>query len=134
MFERVVVEHCTLSQRRNLRSRKSLPTWYQLVITSPPLDVGRNTRFGINPYDEDSEGKCRCPLGHVSGLNLLSELQVVRTSWDGSDVNCTKQMVGQRGGLLTPVPLIVISPRLMKILLKEKIKGVEFEIARFQND
>jgi hypothetical protein len=70
----------------------------------------------------------------VSGLNLLSELQVVRTLWDGSDVCCTKQMVGQRGGLLRRVPLIVISPRLAKLLLKEKIKGFKVEIVRLRND
>ncbi len=106
--------------------------WYQLEVTSRPLGVAPPTRFGINLFDADEAGEYRCPLGHVSGLNLLSELSVVREDWDGADVCATKQWTGMRsrnGGAFRPHPLLLISPRLRTLLGALNAKGFELEVA-----
>ncbi len=68
-------------------------------------------------------------MGHVSGLNLLSEVWVPRAAWDGSDIVCTKDLVGVRRGVPVPAPLLLISPRLWRLLEVEQIKGYEVEVA-----
>lgn len=112
--------------------RGVLDSWYQLEVTSRPLGVAPRTRFGINLFDADDAGQYRCPLGHVLGLNLLSELSVVREDWDGADVCATKQCTGMRsrnGGAFRPYPLLLISPRLRTLLSELKAKGFELEVA-----
>jgi hypothetical protein len=112
--------------------RGAVDSWYQLEVTSRPLGVAPRTRFGINLFDEDEAGEYRCPLGHVLGLNLLSELSVVGEDWDGSDVCATRQWTGMRsrnGGAFRPHPLLLISPRLRTLLSELKAKGFELEVA-----
>ena len=90
------------------------------------------TRFGINLFDPDENGEYRCPLGHVLGLNLLSELSVVGEDWDGADVCATKQWTGMRsrnGGVFRPRPLLLISQRMRNLLAALKAKGFELEVA-----
>ena len=99
------------------------------MVTSAPVPTVAPTRFGVHPFDEDPEGLYRCPSGHVSGLNLLSELWVSRAAWDGSDVARTENMVGTRRGLLVPTPLLLTSPRLWRLLRAEKVKGYKVEVA-----
>ena len=112
--------------------RGVIDSWYQLEVTSRPLGVAPRTRFGINLFDADEAGEYRCPLGHVWGLNLLSELSVMREDWDGADLCATKQWTGMRsrnGGVFRPHPLLVISPRLRGLLGALKAKGFELEVA-----
>ena len=127
--ERARQEHAELLARRAARWPKPMPVWYQLVVTSTPVPAVPPTCFGVNPFDEDPEGHYRCPLGHVSGLNLLSEVWVPREAWDGSDIVCTKNLVGIRRGLLVPVPLLLISPRLWRLLEAKQVKGYKVEVA-----
>lgn len=124
-------EHASLLERRARHRHKPTPVWYQLVATSAPVPTVAPTRFGIHPFNDDSEGLYRCPHGHVSGLNLLSELWVSRAAWDGSDVTRTADMVGVRRGVLVPRPLLLISARLWRLLKEHEIKGYKVEIARF---
>jgi hypothetical protein len=129
LLERESEEFIQLMERRNLHRSKLMPVWYQLIITSEPIQTIPPTLFGNNPFDEDPEGEYRCPLGHVSGLNLLSEIWVSKDSWDGSDIVRTQDLVGIRRGVLVPRPLLLISSRMWQLLTMEKIKGYKIEIA-----
>jgi hypothetical protein len=129
LAERARKEHAEILESRARRRPKPVPVWYQLVVTSTPVQMVPPTRFGVTPFDEDLEGHYRCPLGHVSGLNLLSELWVPRAAWDESDIAKTENAVGVRRGLLVPSPLLLISPRLWQLLTDEKIKGYKAEVA-----
>jgi hypothetical protein len=118
-----------LQEEKHSKRRIQLPQWYQLVITSRPIPTIPPTKFGIKPFNEDPEGQYHCPLGHTSGLNLLSELWLSKDAWDGSDICMTKDMVGTRRGVLVPTPMILISPKLWHLLVNENIKGYKIEIA-----
>jgi hypothetical protein len=122
-------EHSLLLGKHYLIRRIPIPQWYQLVITSQPIPTIPPTKYGIKPFDEDIEQRFRCPLGHVSGLNLLSELWLSQENWDGSDICQTRDMVGTRRGVLVPKPLLLISLKLYKLLEREKIKGYKVEVA-----
>lgn len=111
------------------KRRKGAPAWFRLDITAPPVEVAAPTRFGIDPFDDDPAGHYRCPAGHVAGLNILSELSIERGSWNGADIAVTRQAVGYRQGVLVPSPLIVVSPRLRRLLLEHDVKGFETEVA-----
>jgi hypothetical protein len=107
-----------------------IDSWYQLEVCSRPVEVVSPTRFGIDPFDLDEGGEYRCPLGHVAGLNLLSELSVRRADHDGADVCATRQQVGPRsrnGGVFRPYNLLLISPKLQALLSSLKAKGFELE-------
>lgn len=122
-------ENTFLLERRAIKRKTSLPVWYQLVVTSKPAPTIPPTFFGNKPFDEDPEGEYKCPLGHVSGLNLLSELWISNENWDGGDIVQTENMMGIRRGLLVPSPLLLISPRLWKLLKDNNIKGYHVEVA-----
>jgi hypothetical protein len=128
-WERTVQEHISAKEKRERLRPRNLPKWYQLIIKSPPVPTSPPTRFGAEPFDEDPEGRFRCPKGHVAGLNLLSELTVARVGWDGSDLAATREMVGIRRGLLRPAPLLLISPRLWRLLRENNINGYKVEVA-----
>jgi hypothetical protein len=103
--------------------------WHQLVVVSPPIDITEPTVTGNNPFDLDDEDEGRCPLGHIAGLNLLSELHVARKGYDGSDWACTRQMFGERVGVLRPRPCILISPKLRALLVELKVRRLGIEVA-----
>lgn len=115
---------------RSMKTRRvGNPAWYRFNVTAPPVETAAPTRFGIDPFDEDTQGRYRCPLGHVAGLNILSELSIERGSCKGMDIAVTRQSVGNRQGMLVPRPLIVISPRLRQLLIEHEIKGFKTEVA-----
>jgi hypothetical protein len=105
--------------------------WRQLVVTSKPVDIVLPTRVGVTPFDLDEQGRHRCPLKHVVGLNRLSELWVKRTGYDGSDWVRTRQLIGDRRGVLRPEEQLLISPRLYRLLLELKVKRFEVEVAHW---
>ncbi len=127
LVERARTEHAELLGQRARRHGKPLPTWYQLVITSRPVRTVAPIRFGSDPFDKVN--RCRCPHGHVAGLNLLSEVFVDRSDWDGGDIIRTKELVGVRRGLLVAAPILLISPRFRKLLVDHSIKGWKGDIA-----
>jgi hypothetical protein len=102
--------------------------WYQLLVSSQPVDIAPTTRIGKIPFWELSP---KCPLGHFTGRWPLSEINVNRSSWDGSDFFQSKQMFGVRRGLLRPFPVLFASQRSYAVLKNYKLKGVEFEVAHF---
>ena len=60
------------------------PYWKQLWVTGQAGRTVPPTHFGFNPFKDDEKGEYRCPLGHVSGLNLLSEVYVQRGELGGA--------------------------------------------------
>jgi hypothetical protein len=104
-------------------------SWYQLVIAEPRIRVVSPTVAGIRPFDLDVAGAYRCPLGHVIGLDLLSELHVSRDDWTGNDLVCTREEVGVRRGLLVPAPLLLVSQRVRGLLGEQGVKGCRLEVA-----
>lgn len=56
-------------------------TWHQLRLVAPPVYVVSPTTFGIDPFDDDQLGVYRCPLGHVAGLNVISEVTIEIRGW-----------------------------------------------------
>jgi len=103
--------------------------WRQLVVTSPPVDVLPPTRVGGGPFDLDEQGSFRCPLGHLLGLNRLSELWVNQAEHAGTDWVRTRQLIGARRGVLRPEEQWLISPRLFRLLLELKVKRFDVEVA-----
>jgi hypothetical protein len=106
------------------RPSESLPVWCQLRAIAPSVPVAPLTQFGVDVFDDDPQGAHRCPLGHVAGLNLLSEIYVRREDWPETDFAITRELVGDRRGLLRPTPLLLISQRARAILVDHGIKGV----------
>jgi hypothetical protein len=112
--------------------RTTLGSWFQMEVTSRPLEVAPPTRFGLGPFDPDERGEYRCPLGHIPGLRILSELSVRREDWDGADVCAAKQYVGYRsrnGGAFRPYPLLLVSQRVRKLFGELRAKGFDLEVA-----
>ena len=111
------------------RPPRDLPVWHQLEITAPTVTVASPTRFGIDPFDDDPEGAHRCPLGHVAGLNLLSEIHVLREDRPGTDFAITRELVGDRRGLLRPAPILLVSQHARAVLDAHGFKGYRLEVA-----
>jgi len=129
LMERVWDENVKQKEHQQTKRGTKCPTWYQLLITSEPVPVLPPTKFGLDPFDEDPTGSYRCPFGHIAGLNLLSEVTFSRGQWDGSDLARTKEMVGLRGGVVRPHPILLASPKLRQLFLDHPVRGAEFEVA-----
>lgn len=123
-------EYVSMKEAEERRRPKSWPVWHQLFVTSPPVDIVAPTRVGVDPFDDDFEGTCRCSRGDLIGLNRLSELSVAAKHLGSSDFHRTRQFVGVRRGLLRPRRLILISPRARELLRSKDIRGsIELEVA-----
>jgi hypothetical protein len=133
MFQSAVNEHERLKQARRRLLGGTSTDWYQLFVTSNPVELSAATRLGQTPFDNDHEGHHRCPLGlrdHVLGLNLLSQVRLQGSGWDGTDFVRSRGLVGVRRGLFMPQSLLFISARLRELLLKNAIKGWRSEVAQ----
>jgi hypothetical protein len=102
--------------------------WFQLSVQGPEAEISAPTRVGINPFDDDEKGECRCALGDLIGLNLLSEITIASASRGSADIISTRQFIGIRRGLLRPEQLILISPKLAMLIESEKLKGCGYEV------
>jgi hypothetical protein len=109
--------------------RRTAP-WYQLRVDSPSLEIVAPTLAGIDPFDLDEPGRYRCPAGHTLGLNLLSEISVrTSTSIRSSDFALSRQYLGCRRGLLRPWRVLLVSPRVYRLVESQRLTGWEFEVA-----
>lgn len=110
--------------------------YFQPIPDSPELSIAENTITGIDPFD--TSGRCEgeiydCPLGHTKGLNLLSEIYVKDVAQiEDFDFFVTEQKIGVKRGLLRPEPLYLCSQQFRQVILNEKIKGFDFEIAHIE--
>ena len=103
--------------------------WFQLLVKSCGAEVSPKTRTGVNPFDEDQAGEYRCPKGDLIGLARLSEVWINRSSYNGCDIVASRQFIGTRRGLLRPERLLLISPKLRRIIEEQKVKGCKLEVA-----
>lgn len=114
---------------RRGRPTEQLQGWYELVLTSSPVEVVAPTQAGVDPFDDDVKGAYRCPRGHVIGLALLSELWLATSGLGDQDIACTRQLVGLRRGVLRPEPELIVSQRLRTLVEESGLKGARFEVA-----
>jgi hypothetical protein len=103
--------------------------WYQLLVTGKAGNTVDPTRYGIDYLHPDPEGRFVCPQHLLSGLNLVSEVFLRRDSVETVDIAATTNRYGLRGGVLVPIPIVVISQRLFRILKQHRIKGYKVEVA-----
>ncbi len=108
-------------------SKDQKKPWFQLFNTSF-VNINPVTKTGNDPFDEDESNENRCQNGHTVGLNILSELSIYRDSWDGNDIVATKELFGVNRGLLRTYPLLMVSQRLYRLLMKENFKGFTVEV------
>jgi hypothetical protein len=127
MADAAVDEYVALKQQHARRRAHTLPTWYQLVVTSTPVEIIPPTRAGGDPFDEQSRG--RCVRGDVMGLNLLSEVTVSKASLSDADIMATRQMLGNRQGLLRPWRVLLLSPKAWRAIEDLGLKGFAIEVA-----
>jgi hypothetical protein len=102
--------------------------WRQLWITGTIGRLAEKTKLGRDPFNE-SEVTWRCPLGHSVVTQFLSETYLHRESWDGSDIAVTSALFGQGRNVMRPIPLIIISQRLYRMIQDADLKGFSFEVA-----
>lgn len=131
LFERYGVSGVALRPvRMCATSSAESKDWFQLGVQSEKAEIVAPTRVGIDPFDDDAVGECRCQLCDLLGLNLLSEVTISGKSRGDADFVSSLQFIGARRGLLRPERVILISPKVCKLIGSEKLKGVEVEIAR----
>jgi len=130
LFRRHKVTGIDLEPVRVNRGRDVSEDWFQLRVPASEAKIVPPTRVGITPFDEDPEGKCRCSRGDLIGLNLLSEVSISSGSRGEADFVASKQYIGTRRGLLRPRRIILISPRVRQLLVDEKVRAFETDIAR----
>ncbi len=110
--------------------------FYQILQDSQILNISPKTIAGIDPFDlsETCEGEVyKCPNGHTIGLNLLSEVYIQKLNGiDDFDFYQTQQKIGVSRGLLKPEPLYLGSQSFRRMVLEEKLKGFDFEIAKLE--
>jgi len=129
LFDQALAENVALKGEEDRRKVKPMPVWHQIVLTSTEAEIVPPTRVGINPFDDDIKGECRCPLGDLIGLNLLSEVSISATSRGDADIVASRQFIGVRRGLLRPRRVIMVSPRVWRLIESERLKGVKIEVA-----
>lgn len=103
--------------------------WRQLVVVSTGAEMAAPTRVGVDPFDQDPGGECRCSFGDLLGLNLLSEVSVRSSSVGDEDIVGSRQFVGARRGLLRPERIVLISPKVRRLIASGKLNGCEIEVA-----
>jgi hypothetical protein len=131
LFQRAVKEHEGMKLARRRLGGGTSPHWYQLFVISNAVELASATLVGNGPFDNDLQSRQRCPLGlrdHVLGLNLLSQVSLPSSEWDGIDFLRSRGPVGVRRGLFMPRPLLFISARLRELLLQNSIKGWASEV------
>ena len=89
-----------------------------------------DTRFGANPFDTQRTGYQHCEGGTIAGLRPISEVSILGSSWDGSDLCQTEIYVGSRGGLFRPHRLLIVSKKVLEALECNRLKGFRYEIVK----
>ena len=116
--------------RMSVASSAESKDWFQLNVQSTDAEIVAPTRVGIDPFDDDIEGECRCPQGDLIGLNLLSEVTIRAVTRGEADFVSSRQFIGVRRGLLRPERVIFVSPRVKALMESEKVKGCKFEVTQ----
>ncbi len=83
----------------------------------------------LEMFERMEEEIYHCPFGDAVGLNLLSEIFIKESTKPDLDIVATRQFIGCRRGLFRQKRLLLISPRLYRLLAAEKIKGIKVDVA-----
>ncbi len=131
----------------------STANYYQLIPSSPELELAENTIAGQHPFDFSSNDHeeqqefnvsdehtlksektiVKCPKGDLIGTRLISQLYILNNpSILKFDFFVTKQKIGAKMGLLRPEPIYLCSQNFRNMVLEEKLTGFEFEIANIE--
>jgi hypothetical protein len=124
---------CELREVEHVGQRKPSARWYQLNVTANAGQTIAPTLFGIDFFRQDADGAYSCPTHQLSGLHVLSEVYVSRRNAQGTDIAATSNRVGLRSGVLSPVPILLVSPRFRKICADNWIAGCKVEIAHLMD-
>ncbi len=82
----------------------------------------------LEQFERIEEEIYNCPFGDTVGLNLLSEVSIKASTKPDLDIVATRQFIGCRSGLFRQKRLLMISPRLYRLLAAEKIKGIKVDV------
>jgi hypothetical protein len=127
---------------------KGISSSFLQPIAESKLNVSGRTLTGIDPFDlsDHSEGRefttsggylvrfepvvYKCPNGDSIGANLLSEVYVKDNSIISDfDYFETEQAIGGKQGSYHPNPILLCSPAFRTMVIEEKLKGFDFEVA-----
>jgi hypothetical protein len=131
---------------------KGVSSYYQLMASSPELELTEHTIAGGNPFDLPKEMTeamefvvsgghkvriekmvLKCPKGHTIGPRLISEAYVFDLpAINEYDFFASRQKTGVKQGLLRPEPMYLCSQSFRKMVLEEKLTGFDFEIAHIE--
>lgn len=114
---------------RNRAKQPLSDDWFQMSVTNATAEITQPTRTGGSIFEPDVDNRYRCSLGDLIGLNRHSEITLARDSCSALDVFSSRQFIGTRRGVLRPSREIFMSPRLRKLIVDEKLKGIGFEVA-----
>ncbi|MDB5090867.1 MAG: hypothetical protein JWR09_4861 [Mucilaginibacter sp.] len=131
---------------------KGTSGYYQLIASSPELELTKHTIAGGNPFDLPKESTealefvvsggykvriekmvLKCPKGHTIGPRLISEAYVFDSpAINDNDFFVSRQKTGAKQGLLRPEPIYFCSPTFRKMVEDEKLSGFDFEITHVE--
>lgn len=134
-FQRAINEHESKKLPHRRKPGGTTSEWYQLLVTSEPIEVVSTTLAGRHPFEHGTEEPNKCPLGltdHVIGLSLLSQATVHVPKDQHSDLLRSSGLVGARRGLYMPKRLWFISVRLRELLRSNFVRGWSSEVAELE--
>ena len=112
---------------------------FQLMVQGCELDFSERSAFGIAPFDFtercSTEGLFygevyKCPKGDNLGGNLLSDAFIKDCDEiEQYDFFISRQTIGVYRGLINQRHILFCSPRMRKLIIDNKIRGFDFEIA-----
>ena len=125
LFEAALWQRHALHKKQQA-GKSPLGDYKELTVQSSSLTTSDRSMFGNDPFRKTTE-HCKCSFGEVRG-NLLSQLSVIASSWDGSDICKTDLFFGGTQGLFRPYRQLVISRRLFKAMREAGMKGFDYEV------
>jgi hypothetical protein len=105
--------------------------WYQMTISASAGLTTDPTRYGLNWFRDDVRGEYVCTSHWHSGLNVLSEIYLQRPG-DQQDLLATTNRIGAKGGWVVPAPMIIASPKALRILQENHATGYRVEVAHYR--
>ena len=115
------------------------PDIFQLMSQGCELDFSERSVFGIGPFDFTerctTEGifygeVYKCPKGDNLGGDLLSDAFVKDCDEiEQYDFFISRQTIGVYRGLINQYHVLFCSPRMRSLMLENKIRGFNFEVA-----
>jgi hypothetical protein len=111
--------------------RSSSKIWSQIQVTGRAGKLAPSMVVGRDPFDR-GRVPWRCPHGHSTVTQFLSEVCITASDWDGSDVSITSDLFGQGRNLLRPTPLLLISQKAHQSFEQVGIRGLSYEVVRLE--